>query len=100
MVREALRKCSNCGNTGHNLRTCLGNNNNEEGFKLFGVQILLKKEQEKVIKKSIRGTIDLNDTTNKHDHNSCDDYLSNGLPNRKKGMSLFPTSTLLFFLTP
>ncbi|KAK1557585.1 hypothetical protein Q3G72_027582 [Acer saccharum] len=35
MVKESARKCSHCGNYGHNSRTCIGG----KSFKLFGVNI-------------------------------------------------------------
>ncbi|XP_065872809.1 probable transcription factor At5g61620 [Euphorbia lathyris] len=49
MVKEAgTRKCSHCGQNGHNSRTCNGIKN---GLKLFGVTILEKQKQ--TIKKSL-----------------------------------------------
>ncbi|KAG9452156.1 hypothetical protein H6P81_005060 [Aristolochia fimbriata] len=45
MGKDMSRKCSHCGNNGHNSRTC-----NEKGLKLFGVRIL--GEGEEVMRKS------------------------------------------------
>ncbi|GMN41063.1 hypothetical protein TIFTF001_010279 [Ficus carica] len=60
MVKEPQRKCSHCGQQGHNSRTCPTNNNNVNmcsgngnggigkghSFKLFGVDIMEKEEGE------------------------------------------------------
>ncbi|XP_068651284.1 transcription factor KUA1-like isoform X2 [Aristolochia californica] len=45
MGKDISRKCSHCGNNGHNSRTC-----NEKGLKLFGVRI--SGEREDVMRKS------------------------------------------------
>ncbi|XP_068635834.1 transcription factor MYBS3-like [Aristolochia californica] len=45
MGKDMSRKCSHCGNNGHNSRTC-----NDKGLKLFGVRIL--DEGEEVMRKS------------------------------------------------
>ncbi|XP_043716891.1 probable transcription factor At5g61620 isoform X2 [Telopea speciosissima] len=47
MAKESSRKCSHCGNNGHNSRTC----NEKAGMKLFGVRILKKEEES--MKKSL-----------------------------------------------
>ncbi|XP_058086290.1 transcription factor DIVARICATA-like [Magnolia sinica] len=47
MARDMSRKCSHCGNNGHNTRTC-----NEKGLKLFGVRILREGEEEELMRKS------------------------------------------------
>ncbi|XP_042487680.1 probable transcription factor At5g61620 isoform X2 [Macadamia integrifolia] len=47
MTKESSRKCSHCGNNGHNSRTC----NEKVGMKLFGVRILRKEDE--ILKKSL-----------------------------------------------
>ncbi|KAE9465028.1 hypothetical protein C3L33_03042, partial [Rhododendron williamsianum] len=50
MVKESARKCSHCGNNGHNSRTCC---NGKSGVcvKLFGVNILAEKKGEDSMRK-------------------------------------------------
>lgn len=49
MVKETGRKCSYCGQNGHNSRTCNGKGS---GVKLFGVNIAAMGKHENFMKKS------------------------------------------------
>ncbi|XP_010258762.1 PREDICTED: transcription factor MYB1R1-like isoform X2 [Nelumbo nucifera] len=80
MAKETVRKCSHCGNNGHNSRTC----NEKFGLKLFGVRI----SKDKHMKKSL-SMGNLQSCT--VEHNSGDPgYLSDGpvqaRRERKKGI--------------
>ncbi|KAL5985312.1 hypothetical protein ACLOJK_027293 [Asimina triloba] len=70
---DSSRKCSHCGNNGHNSRTC-----NWKGLKLFGVRIL-GREDEEVMRKS-SSMVNLASCTGEQsgsgDH--ADGYLSDG----------------------
>ncbi|XP_009778274.1 transcription factor MYB1R1-like [Nicotiana tabacum] len=95
MTKDA-RKCSHCGQNGHNSRTC---NYNSKGIKLFGVRIddttnnnhhgdtkmkMKIGDHESAIRRSKSlGNLEI------HDHNAVLDsgYLSDGPRNRKKGTS-------------
>lgn len=50
MVKESARKCSHCGNNGHNSRTCC-NGKGGGCVKLFGVNILAEKKEEDFMRK-------------------------------------------------
>lgn len=73
------RKCSDCGNVGHNSRTCPNhnsnnnNNNNGEGrlMKLFGVQLFHLSSS---IKKSF--SVDCLSSSSHHHHNIIGDEIS------------------------
>lgn len=52
MVKEYGRKCSHCGHLGHNTRTCNNGNDNGVCLKLFGVNIMEKRDDNNFIKKS------------------------------------------------
>ncbi|XP_043703071.1 probable transcription factor At5g61620 [Telopea speciosissima] len=51
MGKESGRRCSHCGNNGHNSRTC--NVKEKVGMKLFGVRILRKEDDDETMKKSL-----------------------------------------------
>ncbi|RVW39360.1 putative transcription factor [Vitis vinifera] len=55
MVKESVRKCSHCGNNGHNSRTCSAGG--KGCLKLFGVQILTEKEDEAMRKSLSMGNL-------------------------------------------
>lgn len=79
MVKESGRKCSHCGNNGHNSRTC----NGKGCLKLFGVRIVMDKGVDESMRKSLSmGNLEsLN-----HEHHSTDSgYLSDGLLQSKRG---------------
>ncbi|GAB4825891.1 hypothetical protein Ancab_008758 [Ancistrocladus abbreviatus] len=64
MVKEPPRKCSQCGQNGHNSRTCsssLNNSNNGDkekmSLKLFGVKIYMEREKEAMKKSLSTGNI-------------------------------------------
>ncbi|RZC94184.1 hypothetical protein C5167_021430 [Papaver somniferum] len=79
MTKDSGRKCSSCGNNGHNSRTCKCNSEKQQmGVKLFGVTIM-KKEDESMKKSLSMGNL-------LHAHNHLDDdrgYLSDGGPKRR-----------------
>ncbi|XP_058104290.1 transcription factor MYBS3-like isoform X2 [Magnolia sinica] len=58
---DTNRKCSHCGNNGHNTRTCNATNtrpcNSVKGWKLFGVRILGEEEEEVIRKSSSMGNL-------------------------------------------
>ncbi|KAI3947996.1 hypothetical protein MKW92_019986 [Papaver armeniacum] len=88
MTKDSGRKCSSCGNNGHNSRTCKCNDQKQQmGVKLFGVTIM-KKEEESMKKSLSMGNL-------LHAQNHLDDdrgYLSDGGPKtrdsheRKRGV--------------
>ncbi|KAF8412454.1 hypothetical protein HHK36_000418 [Tetracentron sinense] len=86
MGKESGRKCSHCGNNGHNSRTC----NEKAGLKLFGVRILKEKGNESIKKSLSTGNL----PSRAVEHCSGDPgYLSDGLiqsrrdaQERKKGI--------------
>ncbi|KAI3897957.1 hypothetical protein MKX03_027184 [Papaver bracteatum] len=88
MTKDSGRKCSSCGNNGHNSRTCKCNSEKQQmGVKLFGVTIM-KNEEESMKKSLSMGNL-------LHAHNHLDDdrgYLSDGAPKirdsheRKRGV--------------
>ncbi|KAI3948958.1 hypothetical protein MKW98_021564 [Papaver atlanticum] len=79
MTKDSGRKCSSCGNNGHNSRTCKCHSEKQQmGVKLFGVTIM-KKEEESMKKSLSMGNL-------LHAHNHLDDdrgYLSDGGPKRR-----------------
>ncbi|KAK6917937.1 SANT/Myb domain [Dillenia turbinata] len=93
MVMESERKCSHCGNNGHNSRTCNG-----EAFKLFGVKIPVERCTEREddwMKKSYSMGNYQSRTLDSH-HSAHDSGLSDGpvhtrkrkaAHKRKKGIS-------------
>ncbi|KAF8412932.1 hypothetical protein HHK36_000904 [Tetracentron sinense] len=86
MAKESSRKCSHCGNNGHNSRTC----NEKVGMKLFGVKILTHRGDESIKKSFSMGNLQ----SCVIDQNAGDPgYLSDGLIHsrrasheRKKGV--------------
>ncbi|KAI3927708.1 hypothetical protein MKX01_028383 [Papaver californicum] len=90
MTKDSGRKCSSCGNNGHNSRTCKCNDQKHQqqmGVKLFGVTIMKKEEE------SMKKSLSMGNLLHAH-HNHLDHdrgYLSDG-PNkrdsheRKKGV--------------
>lgn len=94
MTKDA-RKCSHCGQNGHNSRTC---NYNSKGIKLFGVRIDDTNNSHHVDTKMKMKIVDHESAIRRskslgnleiHDHNAVLDsgYLSDGPRNRKKGLS-------------
>ena len=105
MVKEHIRKCSYCGQNGHNSRTCnnnnvvhwnrngnIGNGNgNGNAFKLFGVTIMEKGTDS--MKKSLSmdnlaaaacSGVNGNDVVPGVDHDHEAGYLSDGLIHNKR----------------
>lgn len=79
MVKESVRKCSHCGNNGHNSRTC---NGGKACLMLFGVRIATA-DREEVMKKSLS-------MGNLGEHSCCGGvhdagYLSDGQIHSEKG---------------
>ncbi|XP_020540829.1 probable transcription factor At5g61620 isoform X2 [Jatropha curcas] len=82
MVKEGTRKCSHCGQNGHNSRTC-NHGKGGAGVKLFGVNIFEKQEQP--MKKSASlGNLESLIDNNAH-HHVDEGYLSDGYINFKRG---------------
>ncbi|KAJ4954336.1 hypothetical protein NE237_011119 [Protea cynaroides] len=81
MAKESSRKCSHCGNNGHNSRTC--NEKEKFGMKLFGVRIL--KKEDEIMKKSL-SMENLRTCTVDQSH-SDPGYLSDGLVHTRKSAS-------------
>lgn len=102
MVKETGRKCSYCGNNGHNSRTCNGKGG---CFKLFGVNIgSVNQKQENLLKKSL-SLGNLPSHAEKNNDNVVADvgYLSDGQIHsrnssheRKRGRCFFFLFILLF----
>ncbi|KAJ7974849.1 transcription factor MYB1R1 [Quillaja saponaria] len=70
MVKECLRRCSHCGNKGHNSRTCCDGNDNGEGcLMLFGVNLLENKtvNHESMKKSSSMGNLRSSDHENNNE---------------------------------
>ncbi|KAF2311678.1 hypothetical protein GH714_025877 [Hevea brasiliensis] len=83
MVKEATRKCSHCGQNGHNSRTC----NGKVGVKLFGVRILEK--QERPMKKSASlGNLDSLVNNSTVHHHVDDGSFSDGYVSSKRGKAI------------
>ncbi|OAY30546.1 probable transcription factor At5g61620 [Manihot esculenta] len=80
MVKEAARKCSHCGQNGHNSRTC----NWKGGVKLFGVHISEKNEEP--MKKSVSlGNLQYLQDKSVHNHVEDYGYVSDGFISSKRG---------------
>lgn len=80
MVKESVRKCSHCGNNGHNSRTCSAGG--KGCLKLFGVQILTEKEDEAMRKSLSMGNLQ---SCNIEHHHGDAGYLSDGLLQSRRG---------------
>jgi hypothetical protein len=81
MVKEAARKCSHCGQNGHNSRTCT-----KDCIKLFGVSIE-KREQ------TIKGSASLDNIASLDDingaHHVDPGYSSDGVIGSKRGRTAY-----------
>ncbi|XVF54888.1 hypothetical protein PTKIN_Ptkin05aG0216900 [Pterospermum kingtungense] len=88
MVKETGRKCSYCGNNGHNSRTCNGKGGCP--VKLFGVNIgSVHQKQENFLKKSLsmgnlQSHADNNNNNNDNNDFVDDGYLSDGQIHSRK----------------
>ncbi|KAJ0043006.1 hypothetical protein Pint_17161 [Pistacia integerrima] len=79
MARETSRKCSHCGNIGHNSRTC----NGKGCFKLFGVELSDQNQDQSIKKSASFGNLQslFAEPHNSHgdgDGDGDDGYLSDG----------------------
>lgn len=102
-------KCSQCGhNNGHNLRTCIHSNNNNNhlhgnkgSLKLFGVKILMEKEFEAMKKSLSIGNLNSSSSSSSHfaEQLHADGYLSDGPVHnaRRKGLPS-PAPTLILYI--
>lgn len=93
-MKEAARKCSHCGQNGHNSRTC----NWKGGVKLFGVHIWEKNEQP--MKKSVSlGNLQYLEDNSVHHHVQDYGYVSDGFISSKRGKAAQERKkgTILFF---
>lgn len=81
-MKESARKCSHCGNNGHNSRTCSGLGGAKGGLKLFGVKILTEKDDDTMRKSFSMGNLQ---SCNVEHHYGDAGYLSDGLLQSRRG---------------